>query len=70
MATTPPARVLRIDDVHEAAPRALPLSRAPQDRRAEADHETLTALHQMSKQQLELLEGQHEILELLRTKVG
>ena len=41
-----------------------------QDRRAEADHETLTALHQMSKQQLELLEGQHEILELLRTKVG
>ena len=41
-----------------------------QDRRAEAYHETLTALHQMSKQQLELLEGQHEILELLRTKVG
>ncbi len=41
-----------------------------QDRRAEADHETLTALHQMSKQQLELLEGQREILELLRTKAG
>jgi hypothetical protein len=39
-----------------------------QDARAEADHETLTALSQMSKQQLEILEGQSQILELLRTK--
>jgi hypothetical protein len=40
-----------------------------QDARAEADHETLTALHQMNKQQLEILEGQSRILELLRTKL-
>ena len=40
-----------------------------QDARAEADHETLTALSQMNKQQLEILEGQSQILELLRTKV-
>ena len=43
---------------------------AAQDARAEADHETLTALHQMSKQQLKILEGQNEILDLLRTKAG
>ena len=41
-----------------------------QDARAEADHETLTALSQMNKQQLEILEGQSRILELLRTKVA
>ena len=40
-----------------------------QDVRAEADHETLTALHQMNKQQLEILEGQSRILDLLRTKL-
>ena len=40
-----------------------------QDVRAEADHETLTALSQMNRQQLEILEGQGRILELLRTKV-
>jgi hypothetical protein len=41
---------------------------ATQDVRAEADHETLTALHQMSKQQIEILEGQNVILDLLREK--
>jgi hypothetical protein len=41
---------------------------AAQDARAEADHETLTALHQMSKQQLKILEGQNQILDLLRKK--
>jgi hypothetical protein len=41
-----------------------------QDARAEADHETLTALHQMSKQQIEILEGQSKILDLLRQKVA
>jgi len=41
-----------------------------QDARAEADHETLTALHQMSKQQIEILEGQNQILDLLRQKVA
>lgn len=41
-----------------------------QDARAEADHETLTALHQMAKQQIEILEGQNQILDLLQRKVG
>jgi hypothetical protein len=39
---------------------------ANQDARAEADHETLTALHTMNVRQLELLEQQEQILELLR----
>ena len=43
---------------------------AAQDARAEADHETLTALHQMSKQQLKILEGQNEILDQLRKRAG
>jgi hypothetical protein len=41
---------------------------ATQDRRAEADHETLTALHQMNVQQLQILKGQEKILELLKSK--
>jgi hypothetical protein len=41
-----------------------------QDARAEADHETLTALHQMNVQQLQILEGQERILELLRSRAG
>jgi hypothetical protein len=36
-----------------------------QDARAEADHETLTALHAINVHQLELLEHQQRILELL-----
>jgi hypothetical protein len=36
---------------------------ATQDARAEADHETLTALHVMNVQQLEILERQERILE-------
>ena len=43
---------------------------AAQDARAEADHETLTALHQMAKQQIKILEGQNEILDLLRQKAS
>src|SRR4030081_260868 len=43
---------------------------AAQDARAEADHETLTALHQMSMQQIVILEGQNRILELLRQRAG
>ena len=43
---------------------------AAQDARAEADHETLTALHQMSVQQIHILKGQNEILDLLRKKAG
>ena len=38
---------------------------ASQDARAEADHETLTALHTLNVRQLHLLEQQHKILELL-----
>ncbi len=37
-----------------------------QDARAEADHETLTALHTINVQQLKILEHQQEILDLLR----
>ena len=43
---------------------------AAQDARAEADHETLTALHTMSAQQIQILEGQNEILDLLKRTVG
>jgi len=45
------------------------ISRA-QDIRAEADHETLTALHELSKLQIDILRGQNEILEVLRRKAG
>ncbi len=41
-----------------------------QDVRAEADHETLTALHEMAKQQIEILEGQNRILDLLKEKAA
>jgi succinate dehydrogenase hydrophobic anchor subunit len=41
-----------------------------QDARAEADHVTLTALHQMNVQQLQLLEGQEATLEALRSRAG
>ena len=43
---------------------------AAQDARAEADHETLTALHTMAQQQLQILEGQNEILDLLKRQVA
>ena len=39
-----------------------------QDKRAEADHKTLTALHKMNVQQLQILETQEKILELLQSK--
>jgi hypothetical protein len=41
-----------------------------QDARAEADHETLTALHELSKLQIDILHGQNEILDLLKQKAG
>ena len=43
---------------------------AAQDARAEADHETLTALHEMSKLQIEILEGQNKILDLIQKRGG
>ena len=36
-----------------------------QDSRAEADHETLTALHAMAQQQMDILAGQKRILDAL-----
>jgi hypothetical protein len=41
---------------------------AAQDARAEADHETLTALHSINVRQLQLLEQQRQILDLLQTR--
>ena len=41
---------------------------AAQDARAEADHETLTALHTMNVQQLKILEQQSKILSLLEER--
>ena len=46
------------------------LASAAQDARAKADHETLSALHGMAAQQLAILEGQNEILDLLKSKVA
>src|SRR5258706_789439 len=43
---------------------------AAQDAPAEADHETLMVLHKMSVQQIQILNGQNEILDLLRKKAG
>src|SRR5438309_10316773 len=43
---------------------------AAQDARAETDHETLTTLHQMSMQQIAILQGQNQILDLLKQKAG
>jgi low affinity Fe/Cu permease len=42
------------------------LAQRTADARAMADHETLIALHQMSRQQLAILEGQNQILDLLK----
>ena len=43
---------------------------ASQDARAEADHETLTALHTINVRQLQLLEDQQKILALLQQRSG
>jgi hypothetical protein len=40
-------------------------SQAASDRRAIADHETLIALHEMAKQQLDILNGQDRVLAIL-----
>jgi len=39
---------------------------AAQDARAETDHETLVTLHKLSVQQIQILEGQNEVLDLVR----
>ena len=40
-------------------------AQAASDRRAIADHETLIALHEMAKQQIDLLQGQDRVLSML-----
>jgi uncharacterized membrane protein len=40
-------------------------AQAASDRRAIADHETLIALHEMAKQQLDILNGQDRVLDIL-----
>jgi uncharacterized membrane protein len=40
-------------------------AQAASDKRAIADHETLIALHEMAKQQLEILQGQNKVLAIL-----
>ena len=42
---------------------------ASQDARAETDHETLVTLYKLSVQQIQILEGQNEVLNLLRKAV-
>jgi len=42
-------------------------AQAASDKRAIADHETLIALHEMARQQLDLLRGQDRVLALLDT---
>jgi hypothetical protein len=41
-------------------------SQAASDRRAIADHETLIALHEMGRQQLDILKGQDAVLGILQ----
>jgi uncharacterized membrane protein len=43
------------------------LAEKTSDARALADHETLIALHELSKRQLEILDGQNRILDVLKT---
>jgi uncharacterized membrane protein len=44
------------------------LAQKTADARAVADHETLVAIHELSKRQLEILNGQNRILDLLKTR--
>jgi uncharacterized membrane protein len=43
------------------------LAEKTSDARALADHDTLIALHELSKQQLAILDGQNQVLALLKT---
>jgi uncharacterized membrane protein len=45
-------------------------SQAASDKRAIADHETLIALHEMGRQQIEILHGQDQVLALLNQFVS
>ncbi len=46
------------------------LAQKTSDARAVADHETILALHKLSTQQLEILEGQNAVLDLLKSRAG
>jgi hypothetical protein len=46
------------------------LAEKTNDARATNDHATLVALYELSKQQIDILNGQNEVLELLRQRVG
>jgi uncharacterized membrane protein len=41
-------------------------AQAASDARATADHATLVALHELAKQQVRILDGQNQVLEILR----
>lgn len=45
------------------------LAQRTSDARALADHETLIALHELSRQQISILEGQNAVLDLLRQRL-
>ena len=44
-------------------------AQAASDARAMADHATLVALHELAKQQVEILDGQNKVLDILRRAV-
>jgi hypothetical protein len=44
------------------------LAEKTSDARALSDHDTLIALHELSKQQMTILEGQNQVLDLLRKR--
>lgn len=45
-------------------------AQAASDARAMADHATLVALHELAKQQVQILDGQNEVLDVLRQAAG
>jgi low affinity Fe/Cu permease len=45
-------------------------AQAASDARARADHATLVALHELSKKQVRILDGQNEVLDILRQAVA
>ena len=45
-------------------------AQAASDARAMADHATLVALHELAKRQVRILDGQNEVLEILRRAVA
>jgi uncharacterized membrane protein len=45
-------------------------AQAASDARAMADHATLVALHELGKKQVEILDGQNQVLEILRRAVA